>query len=355
MVLKPNFVTKKTDSGKTYSEFVLTPLPAGFGHSLGNALRRALLSSIEGAAVTFVKINDVVHPFTTLEGVKESGLDMILNLKALRFKVSGQGPFTMSLSKKGKGEIKASELEGGNVEVVNKDQHIAELTSPKAKLDIEITIEKGLGYSPSEEKEKQPFGVLAVDSVFSPVTSPKAKLDIEITIEKGLGYSPSEEKEKQPFGVLAVDSVFSPVTKVVYRIEDERVGRKTNFDKLTLEVWTDGTVQPDEAVHQAAQLLGEYFSYILSGKDEENAQEVGGNQADGESKEIDDKVYEIIIDELDLPTRVINALLREKIETVGDLVSRGRSSLVNLKGVGRKSITLIESELEKLGIQLEGE
>jgi len=313
MVLKPNFVTKKTDSGKTYSEFVLTPLPAGFGHSLGNALRRALLSSIEGAAVTFVKINDVVHPFTTLEGVKESGLDIILNLKALRFKVSGQGPFTMSLSKKGKGEIKASELEGGNVEVVNKDQHIAELTSPKAKLDIEITI------------------------------------------EKGLGYSPSEEKEKQPFGVLAVDSVFSPVTKVVYRIEDERVGRKTNFDKLTLEVWTDGTVQPDEAVHQAAQLLGEYFSYILTGKDEENAQEVGGNQADGESKEIDDKVYEIIIDELDLPTRVINALLREKIETVGDLVSRGRSSLVNLKGVGRKSITLIESELEKLGIQLEGE
>src|SRR3989338_4444279 len=311
-MVKPQFATKKVELTKTYGKFLLTPLPSGFGQSLGNALRRVLLSSINGAAVTYVKINDVVHPFTTMEGVKESGLDIIINLKALRFKVVGDGPFTMNLTLKGKGIVLASEFKG-DVEIVNKDQHIAELTSPKAKLEIALTI------------------------------------------ERGLGFSPSEEKEQKTFGVLAVDSVFSPVTKVNYRVEDERVGRKTNYDKLALEVWTDGTVSPEKALRQSAEILGEYFSYVLSGKDEEHAKEEHSEQTTTEGKEVDDKVYEIIIDELDLPTRAINALLREQIETVGDLVGRGKNSLVVLKGVGRKSITLIETELSKLGIKLEEE
>ena len=311
-MLAPDFVTKKVDLSKTYGKFIFTPLPAGFGNSIGNAFRRVMLSSIEGAAITYVKINDVVHPFSTLEGVKESGLDIILNLKELRFSTTGEGPFTMTLSTKGKGKVTGADFKGGDVSVVNGGQYIAELTTPKAKLDIEITI------------------------------------------ERGIGYSPSEEKENKEFGVLPMDSVFSPVTKAVFKVEDERVGRKTNFDKLTLEVWTDGSISPDDALEASSHLLGRYFLYIMSGEDaEEKKAETATAAAEAEAAKIDPQVYEIIIDELDLPTRVINALLREKIETVGDLAERGQEALVNLKGVGRKSISLIEKEIEKLGVILE--
>lgn len=311
-MLTPDFVTKKIDSTQTYTKFEFTPLPKGFGNSIGNALRRVLLSSIEGAAITYVKINDVVHPFSTIEGVKESGLDMILNLKDLRFKTTGQGPYTMTLSSKGKGTVTGKDFEGGDIEIVNTDQYIAE------------------------------------------VTSPKAKLDIEITVERGIGFSPSEEKEKKSFGVLPLDSIFSPVEKVIYTVEDERVGRKSNFDKISMEVWTDGSITPEDAVKQSAHLLGQYFTYIMSGDDseEKKAQEADAAES-AQAQAVDPQVYDIIIDELDLPTRVINALLREKIETVGDLIERGQDALVNLKGVGRKSITLIEKEVEKLGVKLE--
>ncbi|OGK28805.1 DNA-directed RNA polymerase subunit alpha [Candidatus Roizmanbacteria bacterium RIFCSPHIGHO2_02_FULL_40_9] len=310
-MLKPTFTTKKADLSSTYGKFTISPLPAGFGHSMGNALRRALMSSIEGASATYVKINDVVHPFSTLKGIKESGLDIILNLKALRFNPAGKGPFAMSLTKKGKGMVHAADFKGGDIEIVNSDLMIAELTTSDAKLDIELTI------------------------------------------ERGLGYSPSEEKEKKEFGVLAVDSLFSPVVKVNYRIEDERVGRKTNFDRLTLEIWTDGTINPEEALRQSSMILSEFFMGIYSENSNEVDAKNSASEAAEQQKSVDDKVYEIIIDELDLPTRVINALLREKIETVGDLVERGEDVLANLKGVGRKSISLIENELKKLGISLE--
>lgn len=310
-MLVPDFVTKKTDMTNTYGKFVFTPLPAGFGNSIGNALRRVMLSSIEGVAITYVKINNVVHPFSTLEGVKESGLDIILNLKELRFQAVGNGPFTMTLSKKGKGMVTGADFRG-DVTVVNADQYIAELTTAKAQLDIELTI------------------------------------------EKGIGYSPSEEKEKAAFGVLPMDSVFSPVVKTVFKVEDERVGRKTNFDKLTLEVWTDGSITPDGALEHSAKLLSQYFGYMMSGNDAESRRDENAQAAArAEAAQVDPQVYEIIIDELDLPTRVINALLREKIETVGDLAERGQEALVSLKGVGRKSISLIEKEIEKLGVILE--
>lgn len=312
IMLVPDFVTKKTDMTSTYGKFVFTPLPAGFGNSIGNALRRVMLSSIEGVAITYVKINDVVHPFSTLEGVKESGLDIILNLKELRFQATGNGPFTMKLSKKGKGTLTGADFKGGDVTVVNGDQFIAELTTPKAELDIELTI------------------------------------------ERGIGYSPSEEKEKGAFGVLPMDSVFSPVIKTVFKVEDERVGRKTNYDKLTLEVWTDGSISPEDALEHSAKLLSQYFGYMMSGDDAETRRDENAQAAArAEAAQVDPQVYEIIIDELDLPTRVINALLREKIETVGDLAERGQEALVSLKGVGRKSISLIEKEIEKLGVILE--
>lgn len=305
----PKFVTKKVAVKSDYGKFELTPLPAGYGHSFGNALRRVLLSSMEGSAVSYVQINDIVHAFSTIEGVKESALDIILNLKLLRFSTVGEGPFTMKLSEKAKNKITAKSFEGGDVEIVNKDQYIAEIT-----------------------KNGTP-------------------LEIELTIEKGVGYSPSEEKEKKPQGILAVDSVYSPVTKVNYFVEGERVGRKTNFDKLIIEIWTDASLSPEKALKQSAKILADFYQFILSGKDEESEKSESELEIKTSAK-VDADVYQTIIDELDLPTRVVNALLREGIETIGDLVERGREDLVNLKGVGRKSIDLVEGELEKLGISL---
>lgn len=309
-MIKPSFSTKKVDDAENYAKFVLTPLPAGYGHSLGNALRRVLLSSIEGAAVTHVKINNAVHPFASIDGAKESALEIILNIKSCRFKVVGNGPYTMSLSQKGKGKVTGANFKGGDVEIVNKEQPIAELTAADAKLEIEITI------------------------------------------EKGLGFSPAEEKEEATFGTMAVDSVFSPVTKAVYKVEDERVGRTSNFDKLTLEIWTDGAVSPEDALSQSAETLTAFFGYVSNDTDDRSG--LHKLSASITSAQVaDEKVYEIIIDELDLPTRVINALLREKIETVGDLIERGPEALANLKGVGRKSISLIEKEVEKFGVKIE--
>jgi len=307
-MLEPNFITEKLDQSSTYGKFVLNPLPAGFAYTLGHSLRRVLLSVIPGAAVTYVKINDVVHLFSTISGVKDSVLDIILNIKLLRFKVVGDGPFEMSLSLKRKRKVKGDDFEGGNINVVNKDHYITEITDDKTKLDITLIV------------------------------------------EKGLGYSPSEEREKKEFGLLAVDSFFSPVKKVNYSVENVRVGRKTNLDRLILEIWTDGTVTPIDVLKQGTKTLSQYFSYILSGKDVKKPPEVITDSREELVKKIDKKVYQTIIDELDLPTRVINALLREKIETVEDLVKKGRAEIINFKGVGKKSVDLIQKELEKLGI-----
>lgn len=307
---KPNFITEVIDEKPGVATFIISPLPAGFGHTIGNALRRVLLSSISGAAVTYIKINDATHPFSTIKGVKESVLDIILNIKLLRFKVVGDGPFEITLSEKGLQKVTGGQFKSGDVEIVNKDHYIAEITIPKGKLDIQLVV------------------------------------------EKGAGYSSSEEKEKKEFGMIAVDSIFSPVVKVNFSVEGARVGRKTNFDKLNLQIFTDKSVSPHDVLTQSAQLISQYFSYILSGEDvqkkDEDTDQVGGDFL--LTRKIDKKVYQTIIDELDLPTRVINALLREKIETVEDLIKKGKVELVGLKGLGEKSLDLIHKELEKLGI-----
>ena len=302
---QPNFATKKVTLSSDYGMFELSPLPYGFGQSLGNALRRVALSAIPGYSATHIKINDVTHAFSTITGIKESALDIILNVKSLRFKASGKGPFTLNLTVKGKGKITAADFKSGEVEIVNPDQYIAEVTAPSAKLDITIVIEKG--------------------SV----------------------YSPSEDKEQTEIGMIAMDSVFSPVIRANFKVAGTRVGRASNYDKLIFEIWTDGTMNPEDALKMSARQLSEYFSFILSGKEVVDA---GSSDAKSMSAKVDEKVYETIIDELDLPTRVVNALLREGIETVGDLVQQGKEPLVDLKGVGRKSIDLIEVELNKLGV-----
>lgn len=305
---QPNFITDKVELTPVYGKFVISPLPSGFGHTLGNALRRTLLSSIKGCAVTYVKINDIVHPFTTIKGVKESALDIILNLKLLRLKTTAVEPCTVTFSTKGVGKVIGGDFKSGEVEVVNENHYIAELTLPKAKLDITLTV------------------------------------------EQGKGYSPSEEKEKKEFGTLAVDSIFSPVVKVNYSVAGARVGRKTNFDKLMLEIFTDGTVSPEESLKTSARIMADYFNYILSGHDVKKTEEEKTEAGYEITKDLDKKVYQTIIDELDLPTRVINALLREKIETVEDLMKRGKNGLVGMKGLGEKSLDLIQKELEKLGV-----
>lgn len=307
-MITPKFVTEKADISAGYGKFVISPLPEGYGQTVGNSLRRVLLSSIEGVGITYIKIDGVNHPFSTLEGVKESVLEIMLNLKLLRFTVAGDGPFTVSYSGKGVGKVTGADFKGGDVTVVNDSQYIAE------------------------------------------VTSAKTKLNIELTLEKGMGYSIAEDKEKRELGVMATDSIFSPVSKVNYKVDGVRVGRTSKFEKVTLEIWTDGTIKPIDALEQASTTLQGFFGHVLS--DAQDAQTQSDNDAARvvPAKEVDKKVYQTIIDELDLPTRVINALLREKIETVEDLLARGKEDLVGLKGVGRKSVDLIEKELEKLGI-----
>ncbi|MBI4225964.1 DNA-directed RNA polymerase subunit alpha [Candidatus Roizmanbacteria bacterium] len=307
-MLKPNFYTQKVEERDSYGKFILEPLTPSFGQSLGVSLRRVLLSSLRGAAITRVKIGEVPHLFSTLKSVKESVLDIVLNLKRLRFEASGEGPFKINLSFKGAKKIYGKDFEA-EVNIINKDQYIAEITNEKGKLEIEAIVELGIGYISSEDREK---------------TEP---------------------------GFINVDAFFSPVTKVNFRVEEARVGRKSNLDRLILEIWTDGTVKPAEVLRQAAVLLSDYFSYIFSGRDTPKPK-VEEDEEMAKKELVDQKLYEVIIDELNLPSRVINALLRENIETVADLVKAGKESLTDMKGVGKKSIELIEEELKKMGIEL---
>lgn len=306
-MLKPNFFTQKIEEGN-HGKFIFEPLPLSFGQSLGHALRRTILSSLKGAAITQVKVDGAPHLFTALPGVKESALEVVLNLKKMKFDVKEGGPFKISLSVKGAQKIYAKDVEG-EVSPVNKDLYIGEITDEKGKLSIEALVEVGVGYSTVEERE---------------------------------------EKE---FGFTHVDAFFSPIKKVNVKVEEARVGRKADFEKLTFEVWTDGSITPTDAVKQASELLSEYFAHIMSGKDlptvkkEKSAEEV-------KREEIDKKLFEIIIDELNLPSRVINALLREKIETVADLIKVGKEKLIDMKGVGKKSIQLIEEELKKMDVTI---
>ena len=308
-MIKPNFVTHQIELTDNYGKFIIDPLPRSFGQSLGTALRRTLLSSLKGAAVTSVKIKGVPHLFITLKGVKESALELTLNLKQLRFATSDSTtPLKLNLVKKGIGKIYGKDVKG-DTEVINKDLYIGEITDNKTELDIEIVVETNIGYLSAEEN---------------------------ITKESDF---------------IAVDAFFSPVRKVEFKVEEARVGRKTNADKLTIEITTDGSISPANALKNSAAMLAEFSAYILSGNDNPQPKEEK-LEAEAAQDSVDKKLYEIIIDELNLPSRVINALLRENIETVADLIKVGKEKLTTMKGVGKKSIELIEEELKKMNISL---
>lgn len=309
-MLTPIFTTKKVQSTDDYAQFVMEPLAPSFGQTLGNALRRTLLSSLKGSAVVAVKIEGVPHLFSSIKGVKETALEVMLNLKQVKFKTTGEGTFKVTLNKKGVGKVFASDIEG-EAEVVNKDLYIAEITDVKGKLEIEALVEEGYGY------------VLA------------------------------EEQTTKEFGYIAVDSSFSPVRKVNFKLEGARVGRKTNYDRLILDVWTDASISSEEALKTSAKIISDQFNHVLAV--EAIAKEAVVGQVTSETAapatEIDKKFYDLIIDELNLPSRVVNALLRENIETVADLIKIGEDKLVVFKGLGKKSIELIKDELKKLGVQ----
>lgn len=308
-MIKPNFFTQQIDMKDSSGQFIIDPLPRSFGQSLGNALRRTLLSSLKGAAVTAVKIKGVPHLFATLKGVKESALELTLNLKQLRFAVTESSvPLKLSLVKKGAGKIYGKDVKG-ETEVINKDLYLGEITDSKVELEVELLV------------------------------------------ETGIGYISAEENTTSPSDFITVDAFFSPVKKVEFRVEEARVGRKTNADKLIIEIETDGSISPKDALRQSALLISDFSAYILSGNDNPQPKEEK-TEAESNQEKVDQKLYDIIIDELNLPSRVINALLRENIETVADLVKVGKEKLTTMKGVGKKSIELIEEELKKMNISL---
>lgn len=304
----PGFYTKKLEQTQTYGKFVIEPLPLSFGDSIGNSLRRTLLSSLRGAVITQVKVIGAAHMFSTIKGVKESALELILNLQQLKFDAPRDGSFKVSLEAKGAKKVFGKDLKG-DLQVINKDQYLANLTDAKSKLEVSAIVQTGIG---------------------------------------ALNRDEIEEKETD---FISLDSFFSPVKKVNFKIEGARVGRKTNYDRLILEIWTDGTINPEDALKKASLIMTNHFAHILSGKDKPESKDAEKEKKDTVAS--NQKLKEIIIDELDLPSRVINALLRENIETIDDLVKVGKEKLIDVKGLGKKSYSLIVEELKKMGIEID--
>lgn len=303
--MKPQFTTQTENTANNTVRFMFEPLPQGFGQTLGTALRRVLYSSIRGAAITSIQIGGASHQFSTLPGVAEDLVRLVLNLKQVRVSYAGDKPVKITLSAKGEGVVKASDFEvSSDVEISNPDFVIANLTDKSAKLEIEAMVECGYGYSPAEDRKSSTVGVIPVDAMFSPVV--RANVAVEAT----------------------------------------RVGRMTNFDKLTLDVTTDGTVSPEDAVEEASKLLVDYFMAIVA------PQKTASTSATVVAKPTASTGNSISIEELDLPTRIANALQKAGFETVSDLLATTADELAKVKNVGSKSVKLIEAALAQRGINL---
>ena len=306
-MLGPTFKVTPDVEEKMYGKYIIEPLDQGFGNTLGNALRRTLLSSLPGAAITSVKINSIKHQFTTLPGLKEDIVELILNLKKIRIKFYGEEKTKITLAVNGPREVTAKDFEiPPEVEIINKDQYLGTLADKKANLELEATVEKGYGYLPSEE--------IKVDTI----------------------------------GVMAVDALFSPISRVNYKVESTRVGRMTNLDKLILEIWTDGTILPLDALKDASKTLMSYINQVYEPKViiEEPSPDSLLNPA------MDDNVLKLTVEELDLPTRIANCLKNANLETVKDLIEIQRSELSKIKNLGAKSLGLIEEKLNEKGLKL---
>ena len=304
----PIFKVKETTPEDNYSEFVIEPLETGLGHTLGHAMRRVLLTSIQGASVVAVKISGVKHKFSEVPGLKENVVDLLLNIKGLNIRLSeSKETATLKISVKGTHTITGKDVEKTDgVEIANPDHYLGSLSGDKAKLEMELTV------------------------------------------TKGYGYSLAEERQDDALGVIATDSVFSPVVRVNYTVEPTRVGRKTNMDRLVLQIWTNGSVSPKEALDETSKVLASYFMHIYS----PSAVSAAVEPTSSASSAISEEVLKLTVDELDLPTRIYNSLRNGGIETLGQLLSTPRKELISMRNMGAKSIAIIDEKLKEKGISL---
>jgi len=293
-----------------YGKFTAEPFERGFGITIGNSLRRILLSSLQGAAITSVKIDGVLHEFSTITGVKEDVTEIILNLKEVRLKLHTEGPKVIRLKTEGPRVLKAGDIQTGDaVEILNPDHYIATL-SRDSKLSMEMTVKMGRGYVPAERNKE----------------------------------------ETQPIGTIPMDSIFSPIKKVNYTITNARVGQITDYDKLNLEIWTDGSINPEEAVAHAAKILKDQLSIFITFEEEvEEEEEIVPEHPDNEK--LNENLFRSV-DELELSVRSANCLKHANIRLIGDLVQKTEAEILATKNFGRKSLNEIKEILSEMGLSL---
>lgn len=300
-------------SDPRYAKYAVEPLARGYGTTLGNALRRVLLSSIPGAAIVSVRIDGILHEFATIPGVVEDVTELLLNLKEVAVRLSDSGDamqdaYVLRVERKGKGELTAADIETPpEVEVVNRDHHIATLASDDASLRMEMQVRRGTGYVPAEEQDKSQY----------------------------------------PLGTIPLDCIFSPVKKVAYRVEPTRVGRLTNYDRLILEVLTNGTISPGDAVSEAAKILDRYF--LLFFDFAEQKEKPAEEEAAAAARE---GALQTRVEDMGLSVRAVNCLLREGVHTVGQLIEKTEQELMSFRAFGRGCLTEVQEKLRALGLSL---
>lgn len=300
-MIVPSFIISQEEKGPNSTKFIIEPLEQGYGHTLGNALRRAMLDSLSGAAITQIKIKGIRHQFSTLKGMSEDIVELILNLKKVRVRYEGEEPQTLRLEAQGPGEIRASQVRTPPmVTMINKDQVLGTLADKKATLEAELQV------------------------------------------ERGVGYSPAEERKSNQIGIIPIDATFTPVIQVAYRIEATRVGGRTNLDRLIMEITTDGTLKPIDALHQTTKLLEAYFHQVYEPKVKEEKPQVEDITAS--------EVYKLTVEELDLSTRIANALRKGGYKTVADLTQSIEADIAKVKNLGEKSVEVIRKALKKKGV-----
>ena len=325
-IIEPKIEMADLKPDGTYGKFVVEPLDRGFGTTLGNSLRRVLLSSLPGVAVTSIKIDGIQHEFSTIPGVKEDVTEIVLNIKGLTAKLYSDTPKIVYIDAQGECEVTAGDIQcDSDVEILNPSMHIATL-GEGATLSMEIVIDKGQGYV-SSDRNKQ------------------------LLKEKMLGdksISDRSQIDKMIVGKIYTDSIYTPVLKVNYTVENTRVEQITDYDKLTLEVWTDGTISAKESVSLAAKILNRQLNHFVDLSDEVGSTEILEKSEDNMSE----KVLEMTIEELDLSVRAFNCLKRAGVNTVNDLINKSPEEMMKVRNLGKKSLEEVMSKLESLGFNL---
>ena len=305
---KPKIETVQISEDGKYGKFIVEPLERGYGTTLGNSLRRILLSSLPGAAVTSIQIDGVLHEFSTIEGVEEDVTAIILNIKKLALKIYSDEEKTLEIDVQGEGAVTAADItHDSDVEILNPDLLIAHL-SKKAHLRMRLVARRGRGYTPADQNKR----------------------------------------EDQPIGVIPIDSIYTPVSRMTYQVENTRVGQLTNYDKLTIDVWTDGSTGPKEAIALGAKIVTEHLNIFVGLTDEAQNAEIMVEKEEDQKE----KVLEMTIEELDLSVRSYNCLKRAGINTVQELANKTEEDMMKVRNLGRKSLEEVKAKLEELGLSL---